>query len=241
MMQQSTLLLSHSREPITRMFMGMFLGILALCANVLGQTETKSGSSDAIDFQKWKMHEVAAQDLLKKASECIRKSLSSVTKCEGGDYLGKAAEEYTKMQFLLKDGSGDPEEAAHIAEGFVRSGLPVRAVEFLIHRPRILHESRLLRLLADTLFLLGDDKSAAAAYKLWISAGCVGYSSISMPTYIHMWIEKGKECSQLPIFLRSRLEFLQEDEGEPSNLPLHNDPPYMDNWKETIPKPDTKK
>jgi hypothetical protein len=135
------------------------------------------------------------------------------------------------MQSLLADGFGDSIEASHIAEGFVRSGQPLRAIEFLRSRPKLSQESGLLRLLADTLFSIQDYKSAALTYKQWISTGCGGYNSATQNQHV-MWIKKGKECSELPVVLRSRLELLQEmEEGEPTNLPLHNTPPPTDNWK----------
>jgi len=196
-----------------------------------GQAEDKQMSSDIINPEIWEKHKSAALDFLARASDCMLKSLQSTDKCDARNYLSKAEAEYAAMQALLKDGLGNSAEAAHIAEGYVRSGSPVRAVEYLLNRPGIKSESGLLRLLADTLYLLGDYKSAALTYRLWISTGCGGHNSAAWPKNLVIFVEKGKECSQLPSFLRGRLELLKEAEGEPSNLPEENDPPSIDNWK----------
>ena len=241
-MSQLIFMSFHTRRRITCVCAGAFLQIFVFCTIVLGQTEAKPASVKVRETEVWKRHETAALNFLSSASECLRKSLVSANKCNAGDYFKRAATEYSNMQSLLKDGFGDSIEASHIAEGFVRSGLPTQAIEFLIGRPNLSQESDLLGLLADTLFLLRDYKSAALTYKLWISTGCRGYSGAVYHSSVVMWMREGEgACSQLTIGLRSRLELLRESEGEPSNLPLHNAPPPIDNWKETRPEPDITK
>jgi hypothetical protein len=236
-MSQLIYIRRHSHKHIAYVCAGVLLQTLAFYTIVFGQIETQPADK-VRETEVWKRREIAALNFLSSASECTRKSLVSANKCNADDYFSQAATEYSNMQSLLKDGYGDSIEASHIAEGFIRSGLPTRAIEFLIARPNISHESDLLGLLADTLFLLKDYKNAALTYKLWISTGCRGYDGFVFQSSVVMWRKKGGEdCSQLTVELRSRLELLRESVGEPSNLPLHNDPPLIDNWKESNPVP----
>jgi hypothetical protein len=168
---------------------------------------------------------------LERASECLHKKIGAENACEPGVHLSRALTEYVYLESLVKNDFGNSIEAAQIAEGFVRSGSPMRAIEFLLNRPKISQESGLLRLLADTLFSIRDYNNAAFAYKSWISTGCGGYSSVMRQSGWVLFVKKGEECSQIPMDLRSRLEFLKkETDGEPSNLPTKNDPPVEDYW-----------
>jgi hypothetical protein len=221
----------HSHKQSIRICNGILVNMLFFCALACCQTGDSHISTNISDSEIWKKYASTASDLLVHASDCIQKSLRSTDKCDFKDYLNKAAIEYASMQAMLGDGLGNSDEVAYVAQGFVRSGCPVRAAEYLLLRPGIKGESGLLRLLADALFSMGDDKSAALAYKLWISTGCGGYRSAIRTDNLVILVEKGKECFQLPSFLRSRLEWLKQALGEPSNLPAMNDPPVIDIWK----------
>jgi hypothetical protein len=139
--------------------------------------------------------------------------------------LQKASDEYSQMESLLASVSGQVEEVVVVAYGFLRSGLPGRAVELLMSRTETRTDPVLSHLLADSLFAIGDYRNAALAYKTWIKTGCGGYLYSMQDTDYWILPVKGDVCSFLPVALRSRLEMLKDaTNGEPANLPTHNRP-----------------
>ena len=129
------------------------------------------------------------------------------------------------MESLL-EADGDPRYAFAVAQGFLRSGDSLKAIQLLIARHDRFRDPQLAHLLADSFFTVGDYHNAALAYAGWIDTGCTGY--LYSPQEAVPWIiKKGTSaCSQLPVALRSRLEMLQEvTNGNPANLPAENLPP----------------
>lgn len=182
--------------------------------------------SDAAQISsQLKIHEAAAETALQQASECLTKAMKlPKEQCEAELLLDKATDQYSQMQKLI-EGRGNVDEAVAVANGFIRSGAPARAIKFLISRPDTSRNPLLSHLLADALFAIGDHQNAALAYKAWIATGCGGYLYSMQSNAVWIVPQKGERCSQLPPAMRSRLEMLQEtSHGEPSNLPEHNDP-----------------
>jgi len=180
---------------------------------------------------QWKLHESAALEALGQADSCIAKSfqsLNTVARCNSTELLAKAASEYNQLVPLVAEGKTGAEDAAIVADGLSRSGAFAQAIQFLMGRSDVATDANLSHLLADALFNIGDYKTAAMAYRNWIATGCVGYMNSMHDPW--PWIVKIKadRCAQLPIPLRSRLELLQQfADGEPENLPEHNEPPGM--------------
>jgi hypothetical protein len=194
---------------------------------VLGQAKPEQVHSDSLQAsEKWKQHETSAQMALDQASECLGKSLEPGSRpCDSVQFLKKAGDEYGELEALLGGTAGHAEEAASIANGFMRCGLPIRAIKLLMNRADTATDPALSHLLADALFAMGDFPNAAKAYAVWIRTGCDGYL-YSMQDK-HYWLIKLKAdpCTYLPKALRTRLELLKETtSGALNNLPEDNDP-----------------
>jgi len=212
-------------------FSGWLVALLWLtvqCPKAIGQDALDRGpaADPLLASTEWKLHEKSAQILLGKASECLDRTLQSEkTKCDPSLFLKQAGDEYGYMESILAGTQGHVDAAALVANGFVRSGLLVRAIGFLSSRKETETDPVLLHLLADTLFAMGDFPNAGKAYRTWIATGCHGYIySLQDKGY---WVVplKGDPCAYLPEPLRSRLELLKESAGgEPRNLPEKNDP-----------------
>ncbi len=224
-----TLQFRHVRGNRPVLFCGL---VFLLCGNarclvVQGQVPTSAHAVHAVHAsEKWKLHEKLAQEYLRKASECMARNLEFRKRsCDPNPLLGKASDEYSKLQSFLSGGVGTTTEAAMVAYGFIRSGQPARTIGFLLERPERTRDSNLAHLLADAFFGLGDYKNTALAYKAWIDTGCNGYLDSMQDQAPWLVPANSESCSALPQALRSRLEMLQLENGEPSNLPSYNTPP----------------
>jgi hypothetical protein len=204
------------------------MATLSFCAIAAGQVRTESSQQpDRVEAsEQWKSHDRTAQAALKQASECMAKALKSADReCSTSAFLKKAGEEYIQMELLLAGRNGHVGEATVVANGLLRSGLPIRAIEFLLSRSETKKHSVLSHLLADALFAIGDYQSAAVAYRAWISTGCHGYLYSMQDSDYWLMPVKGDRCASLPVVMRSRLEMLQDaTHGQPDNLPEHNSP-----------------
>lgn len=211
---------------LRRIFILLWMGGCLLPA--LGQaTSDQVDNPDSIQASaEWKQHQAAAQTALDQASECLSKTLDSAKQtCDPSQFLSKAGAGYEKLATLLAGTQGHVESAELVANGFLRSGLPARAISFLMSRRETGKDPALTHLLADSLFAIGDFPNAGKAYRTWIKTGCGGYLySLQDKSY---WLRpaKGSPCTYLPEALRARLELLKESaNGEPRNLPEESDP-----------------
>lgn len=202
------------------------VGVLCMLVPGKSQPQPQVAFDGVQTSAQWRAHEAAAQTALQQASECLSKALRLPKgQCEPSFFLKKASDEYYQMEILIGHTRGHVNETVVVANGFIRSGAPTRAIELLISQPETVADPFLSHLLADALFAIGDHPNAALAYKAWISTGCGGYLYSMQSNAVWIVPKTGDRCSHLPPAMRSRLEMLQDtSQGEPSNLPEHNDP-----------------
>src|SRR5438270_5964524 len=98
-MTRLTLQFRHLRgnRPVLFRWLVFLLCGGALCLVVQGQVPAPAHAVHA--SEKWKLHEKLAQEYLRKASACMARNLEFRKRsCDPNPLLGKAADEYSKLQ-----------------------------------------------------------------------------------------------------------------------------------------------
>jgi hypothetical protein len=161
----------------------------------------------ASDYQKY-LERDFAQAYLYLGTEYVQQAAShssSQDMKKGDELLSTVAERYEKLLATQPD---IKKEVEFVTKGFMLSGRPLRALQYLLDVEPIVAKGNpgVYRLAAEAYFALGNEKAAGLEYEKWIGA-----DGIRQDRYLHTPEDEAE--------LRSRLKSLYSRWDHPNNIP----------------------